>query len=187
MTEHTKLENPFKNSNNNTISNNFISIYIFYNYLASINPNVLLLLDNLPKCPICLNYLKDPVKPIGCNHIFCEICLLMWLQKKNQCPICRNYIPETTQIYLPYSDEAKNKKLELLNYEIEQVKLDNFGKVSKICIVCGKEEPIDELIMCDLCKYFQSHFNCDPPSGLVYGKYYCTFCRRTFIKHLKHK
>lgn len=185
MTDNMNYVNPFKKSNTNAISNNFMGIYLFYNYLASINPNVLTLLDNFPKCPICLNYLKDPIKPLDCSHIFCEICLLMWLQKKNQCPICRIYIPKTTHIYLPYSSKNKNNKLELLNYDIEQVKLDNFRKISKICLVCGKEEPIDELIICDLCNYFQVHFNCDPPSGLVYGKYYCIHCRRIFIKYLK--
>ena len=72
-----------------------------------------------------------------------------------------------------------------MNYDIEQVKLDNFGKINKICLVCWKKEHIDELIMCDLCIYFQVHFNCDPLSGLVYGKYYCINCRRIFIKYLK--
>lgn len=111
----------------------------------------------------------------------------MWLQKKEQCPICRTPIEKIISIYFPNVDKSKNNKLNLLYYSIENVKIDNYGHFSKLCLVCGKEEPKKELITCDLCNYFQCHIFCDPPVGLLYGKFYCSFCRRKFIDSLKNK
>lgn len=101
------------------------------------NPNVLSLQNNIPKCPICLGILNKPIKSTDCPHIFCEICLLMWLQKKSTCPLCRKKIVNTIQLYFPENPKFKNNKLNHLFYSIENLKLDNFGKYEKKCLVCG--------------------------------------------------
>ena len=93
MNNNTNLRNPFQNTN----TKNFYTLnsqcnIIFYNHLVSMNPNVLALKGNIPKCPICLGYLNEPVKPNGCPHIFCKLCLEMWIQKKDICPLCRKKI-----------------------------------------------------------------------------------------------
>ncbi len=129
------------------------------------NPNVLNLQGNIPKCPICLWNLVDPVKPDSCMHIFCKFCLLMWLQKKTHCPLCRNNIKEIISIYFAFAPKSKNNKLDHLFYSIKELKLDNSSKFSQKCLVCGKEQPEEELLLCDSCLYFQTHITCDPPLG----------------------
>ena len=77
-----------------------INVRIFFNQIVSMNPNILVLEENMPKCPICLGYLKNPVMIILCSHIFCELCTTMWLQKKENCPLCRKKLDQITKIYL---------------------------------------------------------------------------------------
>lgn len=47
--------------------------------------------DNLNKCPICLEELKDCDNPrrLKCTHVFCNICILKWLEKHKKCPYCQ--------------------------------------------------------------------------------------------------
>ena len=109
----------------------------------------------------------------------------MWLQKKDNCPICRRFVEKTIEIYYPNSNNQTNDKLNHLFFSIENLKLDNYCNINKNCLVCGKEEPKETLIPCDLCNYFQAHAFCDPPMGLSHGKYYCGFCRKKFFQSLK--
>ena len=102
------------------------------------NPNILALQNNIPKCPICLGPINNPIKSNNCLHLFCEVCLTMWLQRKNECPICRKAIDNTTKLYYPKNLKLKNNKLNSLNYSIENLKMDNFGNYSKKCLVCGE-------------------------------------------------
>ena len=145
-----------------------------------------ILKDEIPKCPICLGFYSNPIKPKNCPHIFCQVCLFMWLQKKENCPICRQKIIDTSLLYFPLSSKNKNEKLKILFNSIENVKISNYGKFSKNCLICGLEEPKEQLITCDICNYFQSHFLCDPPLGLAYGKFYCRFCRNKFLESIKN-
>ena len=149
------------------------------------NPYVLELQNNISKCPICLGNLIEPVMINICNHIFCKFCIEMWMQKKEICPLCRQKINGITKIYYPNQTKKMNNKLAHLFYSIKELKLDNYSKFSSKCLVCGKEDPKDELFLCDCCFYFQSHFKCDPPLGLSHGKFYCRFCRRKFVESLK--
>uniref|UniRef100_A0A8C6EVP7 RING-type domain-containing protein n=1 Tax=Marmota marmota marmota TaxID=9994 RepID=A0A8C6EVP7_MARMA len=48
-------------------------------------------------CPICLDYLKDPVT-INCGHNFCFDCLnLPWKDLKDSfpCPVCQFWFPQS--------------------------------------------------------------------------------------------
>ena len=85
----------------------------------------------------------------------------MWLQKKETCPICKININEIVSIYYPSCSNYKNNKLSYLFNTIENLKFDNYGKFSKKCLICGKEDPKDQLISCNFCNYFQEHFLCD--------------------------
>lgn len=151
------------------------------------NPNIMALQENIPKCPICLGCLVNPVMINLCSHIFCELCITMWLQKKESCPLCRKKLDKITKIYFPNNSNKKNNKHNYLFYSIENLKLDNYDKFTEKCLICGEEQPKDELILCHCRGYFYSHFKCDPPMGLYHGKFYCRFCRRKFIESIKFK
>ncbi|CAM5158667.1 unnamed protein product [Eretmochelys imbricata] len=54
------------------------------------------------KCPICLEYLRDPVT-IKCGHNFCQVCITQYCEKWAEldsdplcCPSCRARIPKGT-------------------------------------------------------------------------------------------
>ena len=185
MSDNINLNNPFITNNDDPSKFQEKCKQNFYNFIDSMNPNVLCLKGNIPKCPICLGNFVEPVKPDSCMHIFCRFCLLMWLQKKSHCPLCRRNIKEITNIYYAFTCKDKNTKLDHLFYSIKHLKTDNYCKFSEKCLVCGKKSPEEELIICDSCLHFQTHFSCDPPLGLSHGKYFCRFCRRKFIESIK--
>ena len=59
---------------------------------------ILLLLGGT--CPICHDSYVDPVILNECNHIFCELCLLGWLDRSNStCPLCRAKIDQDNPGY----------------------------------------------------------------------------------------
>jgi hypothetical protein len=43
-------------------------------------------------CPICFELTNDPVA-LTCQHIFCRLCIDMWLERNSSCPMCRHQIP----------------------------------------------------------------------------------------------
>eukprot|EP01039_Chlorochromonas_danica_P005251 gene5251-5785_t len=45
-------------------------------------------------CPICFDRPQRPVT-LPCNHIFCESCVVAWLEKERTCPVCRAEVPCT--------------------------------------------------------------------------------------------
>ncbi|XP_029987068.1 RING finger protein 219-like [Sphaeramia orbicularis] len=45
-------------------------------------------------CQICLGKVKQPVICAN-HHVFCSVCMEMWLKKASQCPTCR--VPITAE------------------------------------------------------------------------------------------
>ncbi|KAG5681519.1 hypothetical protein PVAND_010945 [Polypedilum vanderplanki] len=51
-------------------------------------------------CAICHDNYTDPVILNECSHIFCELCLLGWLDRSNStCPLCRARIDQDSPSY----------------------------------------------------------------------------------------
>lgn len=42
-----------------------------------------------PDCPICYDCPMNGPLALSCGHIFCEECVLEWLEKEKTCPLCR--------------------------------------------------------------------------------------------------
>ncbi|XP_027530405.1 RING finger protein 219 isoform X2 [Neopelma chrysocephalum] len=62
--------------------------------MAQHGPNVTLSLTLPITCHICLGKVRHPVICVN-NHVFCSICIEVWLRNNNQCPACR--IPITSE------------------------------------------------------------------------------------------
>lgn len=44
------------------------------------------------ECAVCYNDIRYPTCVKPCNHIYCNKCIIRWLQKSNKCPLCRKEI-----------------------------------------------------------------------------------------------
>ncbi|XP_051464361.1 ORC ubiquitin ligase 1 [Apus apus] len=62
--------------------------------MAQNGPSVTLSLTLPITCHICLGKVRHPVICVN-NHVFCSICIEVWLKNNNQCPACR--IPITPE------------------------------------------------------------------------------------------
>ncbi|NXE27158.1 RN219 protein, partial [Ardeotis kori] len=62
--------------------------------MAQHGPSVTLSLTLPITCHICLGKVRHPVICVN-NHVFCSICIELWLKNNNQCPACR--IPITPE------------------------------------------------------------------------------------------
>lgn len=52
----------------------------------------LLFVEEVPEdcvCAICQDILDDPKETLTCQHAFCDVCIIRWLQENNSCPTCR--------------------------------------------------------------------------------------------------
>ncbi|NXU95092.1 RN219 protein, partial [Xiphorhynchus elegans] len=62
--------------------------------MAQHGPSVTLSLTLPITCHICLGKVRHPVICVN-NHVFCSVCIEVWLKNNNQCPACR--IPITPE------------------------------------------------------------------------------------------
>ena len=51
------------------------------------NLDSLQIIEELLKCPICLNFLNNPYECELCGVLFCEDCIKKWLKAKEKCPM----------------------------------------------------------------------------------------------------
>ena len=51
------------------------------------NLESLKVIEDLLKCPICLNFLNNPYECELCGSLFCEDCIQLWLKTKEKCPM----------------------------------------------------------------------------------------------------
>ena len=52
-----------------------------------VNMDTLQVIEDLLKCPICLNFLNNPYECEVCGGLFCEDCIQAWLKTKEKCPM----------------------------------------------------------------------------------------------------
>ncbi|NWV01473.1 RN219 protein, partial [Upupa epops] len=95
-------------------------------------PSVTLSLTLPITCHICLGKVRHPVICVN-NHVFCSICIEVWLKNNNQCPACRTPITpenpckeiiggtsESDPVFSPaVRKHLRKTRLELLHKEYE--------------------------------------------------------------------
>jgi hypothetical protein len=72
------------------------------------------------ECPICLQKIKYKIKT-GCNHNFCDICIVRHLMLKETCPICRR---DCDCEHITNQISVKRRRF-LMRKLIQPVKTDN--------------------------------------------------------------
>ncbi|XP_015593160.1 RING finger and transmembrane domain-containing protein 2 [Cephus cinctus] len=66
---------------------------IFQNVKLGVSPSKEQLMTSGGVCAICLEEFTMPVR-LHCKHIFCEGCVLTWLDRERSCPLCRTPITD---------------------------------------------------------------------------------------------
>ncbi|GBP76401.1 E3 ubiquitin-protein ligase RNF4 [Eumeta japonica] len=56
------------------------------------------------KCPICQDKLSKKLVSTKCGHVFCQRCLLTWLNTQNNCPTCRRRLGKRSAYHVLYLD-----------------------------------------------------------------------------------
>lgn len=86
-------------------------------------------------CPICFEKIKDKNSiETGCNHVFCEKCIKIWIEQNDQCPYCRMTIKEEKLVVNndPTLSELINKFKHLTSNQVFKVWKLNV-KSNKMC------------------------------------------------------
>ncbi|KAH0630436.1 hypothetical protein JD844_013460 [Phrynosoma platyrhinos] len=108
-------------------------------------------------CPICLDYLTNPVMVVGCGHNFCQACITQYWKgclQNVSCPQCRatfskarleknwqlKKVVEVTQKLAKISPKETSKRMEgsLCQAHQEPLKLFCHQEGAPICLACGR-------------------------------------------------
>ncbi|XP_074081344.1 E3 ubiquitin-protein ligase TRIM58 isoform X2 [Macrotis lagotis] len=111
------------------------------------------------KCPVCLDFLQDPVS-VDCGHSFCLQCITEFCEKSDSsqgsvysCPQCRNQFQQNS--FRP------NRQLASMVESIKQLGLSSCTKKSWLCEI-HKEELYhfcedDQIPLCWMCETSPEH------------------------------
>ncbi|XP_012224776.1 RING finger and transmembrane domain-containing protein 2-like [Linepithema humile] len=66
---------------------------LFRNENFGVSPSIEQLIASGGICAICHEEYTTPVR-LHCKHIFCELCVLTWLDRERSCPLCRASITD---------------------------------------------------------------------------------------------
>ncbi|XP_028318741.1 probable E3 ubiquitin-protein ligase TRIM8 [Gouania willdenowi] len=104
------------------------------------------LLEDVLRCPICLDVFKEPIQP-PCRHSFCTTCILKAWEDKTMvhCPLCKQAYTEKPEL---------TKNFELANI-VEHV--SNLSALSQVplvlnCVLCTQNPPLPVKRVCLCCK-----------------------------------
>uniref|UniRef100_A0ABK0LKB5 Ring finger protein, transmembrane 2 n=1 Tax=Rattus norvegicus TaxID=10116 RepID=A0ABK0LKB5_RAT len=92
-------------------------------------------------CAICQAEFRDPMILL-CQHVFCEECLCLWLDRERTCPLCRSVAVDTLRCW---KDGATSAHLQLLVLNAENwCELRGYS-LTQVCT----QEPLGECPTCE--------------------------------------
>lgn len=103
-------------------------------------------------CVICLNRIKEAVRPDCCHHIFCKLCFVLYSQSFETCPVCRKKYSSIIDIFtINKSTDNKTSPFykNLTEDKLYRLSLKNMPR--DIWFVCKIEKEQNLLILCDKC------------------------------------
>lgn len=126
------------------------------------------MIDEDPKCCICLDCVNDIAKVNNCCHEFCFDCITKWSKTSNTCPICQERFQEITRsktnkhlrrkkkkttetVSIPFTDNRRPTMIrfsrELASLHPEIINYFNsigvFGRRINMTIINNRRYPID--------------------------------------------
>jgi hypothetical protein len=129
--------------------------------------------DSDNPCVICL----APIAPAAqaslpsCTHVFHLGCIQDWSKIKNACPLCKREFAcicphEGGSIAVPPPVQAQE---------------DDDESVDQACLVCGRRDREDQLLLCDGCEA-AAHFDCAGLPRVPHGDWFCRDCRQEALR-----
>lgn len=106
-------------------------------------------LDELVVCPICMQTIYKCVALNPCSHNFCMACCSDWMRRKNDCPVCRRPITavmknlpmdSVVEAFLSANPSRRRSAIELRDMDArDQLRLGASGKLVRD--VCSLMQP----------------------------------------------
>ncbi len=112
-------------------------------------------LEDIFRCIICFNTLKDPRMCPSCSKLCCQTCFLKWLtEQKPECPHCRMHLRPSSLVPCRFLSEisAALEKLQIQNADGDKCETHN-TPMHYFCITC------QEAICSDCAMFGSSHKN----------------------------
>ena len=132
-----------------TFSIHFLKVcHLLFNFIGKNQIYFFYYSDNF--CSICYNnfIISSYIDP--CKHKFYLCCIVRWINQNTKCPLCRADISNIFYV------DAKKAKSFYRNEIIDSSKQSD----SKYCIICNKDNKVNELLLCPTCKSNLTHLKC---------------------------
>jgi Ring finger domain len=95
------------------------------------------------RCCICLEEMRDKVRPEECRHVFCRTCILGWTNTfSNLCPLCKveiHWLLIYKEIDLDSNEETKDEvvdRLQVVKPKVNDEISDYIASFAENCYVC---------------------------------------------------
>ena len=130
----------------------------------------------MQKCPICLDIIKEPSQLNTCHHEFCKECIDHWTQLSSQCPLCKENF--TKVIYYDMrSHNTTEKKIKKKHFKPDEEEVEQwYTNCDDKCLICGKCDNTQELLVCDKCDFRICHTYCVGLDIIPEGDWICPEC-----------
>lgn len=68
-----------------------------------------------------------------CQHVFCEECILSWLDRDNSCPLCKYELPTDSVVY----ERSRKKHLKCVRVTEEAISKMKTAELTRLCEYIG--------------------------------------------------
>lgn len=143
----------------------------------------------ITQCPICFtDEMSEKSRILVCDHYFCTVCLLEWIQIENRCPICKTKFNEIEMDKKnDFSETIQVQNREQVYKPIETSEDRIIHNADEFCYACNKNGDKYYLLICDLCLTKCCHTFCLNPKldYIPQDEWFCDYC--VFEKGITHK
>lgn len=137
------------------------------------------------KCTICLDKIKQLSQLDTCKHEFCKECIDKWAKVSSQCPLCKENF--TKILYFnKKSVNTSEKKITQKHFVPDEEEYEQwFLNCDDKCLICGKADNSQVLLVCDMCDFRICHTYCVGLDVIPDGDWFCPECVKKLKKSKK--
>lgn len=73
------------------------------------------------------------MRRMPCQHVFCEGCILSWLDRDNSCPLCKYELPTDSVVY----ERSRKKSMKCVRVTEEAISKMKTAELTRLCEYIG--------------------------------------------------